>query len=338
MIRISKTVKLKLLLLLLILSGIGRSVTVAQTYPGEVTLLTDSNLSGAAGSIRYGSFVVPNGIHTIRVVLTIRSGYVTSKIESNNATPNPDIPGTTYYYSPAPGEIIAPWAPSTTYGIAIKGQTNYSGLSVKVTGLPDYVDFNGDRKSDLIWRHDSGAICAWFMNGTNYSSGTFLNPGSTDPSWKVCATGDFDGDGKVDLVWRHTSGAIYFWFMDGINFKSGSFGNPNQADPSWKIVGVEDFNQDGKPDLVWRHDSGAICVWFMNGVNILSSSFFNPSSTDPSWKIVCVQDFNQDAKPDLVLRHDSGALCVWFMNGINILSSSFFNPAQLDPSWKSPSP
>jgi hypothetical protein len=37
-------------------------------------------------------------------------------------------------------------------------------------------DFNGDNKPDLIWRHDSGAICAWFMDGINYLSGSFFNP------------------------------------------------------------------------------------------------------------------------------------------------------------------
>jgi hypothetical protein len=195
-------------------------------------------------------------------------------------------------------------------------------------------DFNQDGKPDLVWRHDGGAICVWFMDGINLLSGAFFNPNLVDPSWKISGVGDFNQDGKPDLVWRQDSGTIGVWHMNGINLVAGALFNPSQTDPSWKISGVGDFNLDGKPDLVWRHDSGAICVWFMDGINLLSSAFFNPGQTDPSWKISGVGDFNLDGKPDLVWRHTSGAICVWFMNGINILSSSFFNPSATDPSWK----
>jgi hypothetical protein len=195
-------------------------------------------------------------------------------------------------------------------------------------------DFNQDGKPDLVWRHDGGAICVWFMNGINILSGTFFNPSATDPSWRISAVGDFNADGKPDLIWRHDGGAICVWFMDGINLLSSSFLNPNLVAPSWKISGVGDFNQDGKLDLVWREDGGLVGVWFMDGINLVSGALFNPSQTDPSWKISAVGDFNQDGKPDLVWRQDSGLVGVWFMDGINLLSSTSFNPSQTDPSWK----
>jgi hypothetical protein len=195
-------------------------------------------------------------------------------------------------------------------------------------------DFNSDGTTDLVWRHDGGAICVWFMNGINLVSSTFFNPSQTDPSWKIAGVGDFNQDGKPDLVWRHDGGAICVWFMNGATLLSSSFFNPSTTDPSWKISGVGDFNQDGKPDLLWRHDSGVICVWFMNGINLLSSAFLNPSQADPTWKIAGVGDFNQDGKPDLVWRHDAGSIGVWFMDGLNQLSGLNFNPGQTDPSWK----
>jgi uncharacterized protein YkwD len=202
------------------------------------------------------------------------------------------------------------------------------------TPAPARSDFNGDGKTDLVLRHDSGAICVWFMDGVNLLSSAFFNPGQTDPSWKVAGVGDFNQDGKPDLLWRHDSGALAVWFMNGTNIISGTFLNPAQTDPSWKVAGVGDFNQDGKPDLLMRHDGGTICVWFMDGINLLSSTFLNPSWADPQWKIAGIGDFNQDGKPDLVWRHDNGGIGVWFMDGVNQISGSYFNPSATDPSWK----
>src|SRR5207249_4346880 len=30
-------------------------------------------------------------------------------------------------------------------------------------------DFNGDVRSDILWRHTAGTLYLWFMNGTNVS-------------------------------------------------------------------------------------------------------------------------------------------------------------------------
>jgi subtilisin family serine protease len=48
-------------------------------------------------------------------------------------------------------------------------------------------DFNGDRRSDLLWRHQqSGELVAWLMNGTTLACGVFLNPDRlTDMAWQV---------------------------------------------------------------------------------------------------------------------------------------------------------
>jgi FG-GAP repeat len=46
-------------------------------------------------------------------------------------------------------------------------------------------DFNNDGNSDLIWRNGSaGQNAVWLMNGTNLSSGVFLND-TSDPNWKI---------------------------------------------------------------------------------------------------------------------------------------------------------
>jgi len=41
-----------------------------------------------------------------------------------------------------------------------------------------YGDFDGDGKSDLLWRTDSGALAIWEMNGTQIISADYTKLGS----------------------------------------------------------------------------------------------------------------------------------------------------------------
>ena len=70
--------------------------------------------------------------------------------------------------------------------------------------LIDTGDFNGDARSDLLWRHDGGTVGTWHMNGaTVISTQAFAN---APLDWHIQGAADFNGDGKTDLLWRHDSG------------------------------------------------------------------------------------------------------------------------------------
>ena len=103
----------------------------------------------------------------------------------------------------------------------------------KVAGTGDY---DGDGKSDLLWRNDvTGENYLWFMNGTALaSSGALLT--LSDLNWKVAGTGDYDGNATADIVWRNSStGEVYVWLMNGTTIAShGS--TFILADPNWEIV------------------------------------------------------------------------------------------------------
>src|SRR5262249_17627638 len=64
-------------------------------------------------------------------------------------------------------------------------------------------DFNGDGKSDILWRDTSGNVAIWLMNGAQVTQSAGV--GSAPTSWSIAETGDFDGDGKSDLLWQDTS-------------------------------------------------------------------------------------------------------------------------------------
>ncbi len=102
-------------------------------------------------------------------------------------------------------------------------------------------DFNGDRKSDLVWQHQTtGHISIWLMNGTTLIDGVYASPNQVaDTNWKIRAIGDVNGDGKPDFIWQHAaSGKLAAWLMNGVTLMSGMALAPDTvADTNWKIVG-----------------------------------------------------------------------------------------------------
>jgi len=192
-------------------------------------------------------------------------------------------------------------------------------------------DFNGDGKSDILWRHTSGVVYEWLMNGTSILPGSG-SPGSASTDWQIVGVGDFNGDGKADILWRNTSGLVYEWLMNGTSILPES-GSPGSASPDWQIVGVGDFDGDGKADILWRHTSGVVYEWLMNGTSILPGSG-SPGSASPDWQIVGVGDFNGDGKADILWRQNSsGLVYIWLMNGTSILPESG-SPGSASTDWQ----
>ena len=108
-------------------------------------------------------------------------------------------------------------------------------------------DFNGDGKSDILWRGDDGTMRDWL----GQSGGTFVgnkahfdvNPGSF---WHVAGTGDFNGDGRLDILWRGDDGTMRNWLGQPDGSFVGNIAHFN-ANPglSWHVVGTGGCNGRG---------------------------------------------------------------------------------------------
>jgi hypothetical protein len=111
-------------------------------------------------------------------------------------------------------------------------------LAWKILGA---ADFNGDGKTDIVWRNDSnGIVFMQFMNGPAITSSGIAY---TEPNaaWKIVALGDYNGDGKADLAWRNDSnGIVFMQFMNGLTVTSSgiAYTEPNAA---WKILGPREY-------------------------------------------------------------------------------------------------
>ena len=173
----------------------------------------------------------------------------------------------------------------------------------------NYVDFNGDGKTDFALVRNTGGGATgqitWFINltgtGTTYASQWGINGDSFLPE-------DYDGDNKTDIaIWRAgppTVAAFYILQSNGNTVRVETFGQTGD-DPA--VVG--DYDGDGKADLaVYRGGatSGDQSTWFFRG------SLNNPSGnvTYVPWGVggdfPAPGDYDGDGKRDFVIQRNNG--------------------------------
>src|SRR4051812_4459710 len=80
--------------------------------------------------------------------------------------------------------MLGPLLCSTTDTVA-QGTTytGNSGFSFRP------LDFDGDRKSDILWRHDDGTVAIWEMNGNTVKAS--LGVSTVPNDWRIVGTGNF---------------------------------------------------------------------------------------------------------------------------------------------------
>jgi FG-GAP-like repeat len=115
-------------------------------------------------------------------------------------------------------------------------------------------DFNGDVKSDVLWRQDgSGQVYVWEMNGQQVQAEGAVQHAPVTNDWQVEGIGDFNGDGKSDVLWRQDgSGQVYVWEMNGQQVQAEGAVQHAPVTSDWHVQGVNDFNADGNSDVLWR--------------------------------------------------------------------------------------
>ncbi|HKM88556.1 MAG TPA: VCBS repeat-containing protein, partial [Xanthobacteraceae bacterium] len=174
--------------------------------------------------------------------------------------------------------------PTTSY----VGTVSPSTWTIVGTG-----DFNGDGKTDILWRDTAGDVAIWEMNGT-----TILNPTATyvatvSTAWSIVGTGDFNGDGKTDILWHDTSGDVAIWLMNGTSILNPTTSYVATVSPStWSVAETGDFYGTGMSDILWRDTSGDVTIWEMNGTTLLNPTTTYVATVSPS--IWTVQSTNAD--------------------------------------------
>lgn len=222
----------------------------------------------------------------------------------------------------ASGAIFMGWSGEGCSGTGtctvIMTQARSVTATFNVHQAPVHRDFNGDGKTDILWRHTSGSLYVWLLNGTGVIGTGFVG-GAVSTNWQIVGVGDFNGDGQDDLLWRHTSGSLYIWLLNGTSVIGT--GSPGGAPPDWHIAGVGDFNGDGKADILWWHTSGLVYEWLLNGTGVIGTG--SPGSASTDWTVVEVGDFNGDGQADILWRHTSGLVYAWLLDGASVIGTGF---------------
>ena len=213
---------------------------------------------------------------------------------------------------------------ATLIGPLLDGTLPANGLAV------DFIhtdvsknDFNGDGKSDILWRHDNGGLLSWELNSGTILETHFL--GSVDNSYKVDEIADFDGNGTADILWRHDTGLVVTW---DINHTQTGYHAIAPTNPADEIVGTGDFNGDGKAELLWRNADTGVVTWQLNGDDIAFTRDYGPVPSE--YKVVGTGDVNGDGKTDIFWRHDSGQLVSWEVDDGTIIGYNDYGLVPLD--------
>ncbi len=175
-------------------------------------------------------------------------------------------------------------------------------------------DFNGDGRSDVLWRNDNGQMSNWLGTANGGWQVNDSNAGMTIPvSWHIVGTGDFNGDGRDDILWRNDNGLLSNWLANA----NGGF-TPNDANAhigvptSWQVAGTGDFNGDGRDDVLWRNDNGQLSNWLGTATGGWQLNDVNAAATVPTnWHVVGTGDFNGDGRADILWRNDAGEVSNW---------------------------
>ena len=189
-------------------------------------------------------------------------------------------------------------------------------------------DFNGDGRTDVLWRHENGTITDWLAQEKGVFRGNFetFNVG-VGADWTFAGTGDFNGDGRADALWRKGDGSLVSWWGN----QNGSFtlDNPLPSITSdWHVAGTGDFDGDGRDDILWRNDNGTVTNWRGQADGSFVGNYeAGVLSLENAWKLVGTGDFNGDGRDDVLWLNDNGVLTNWLGTANGSFQGNYANAA-----------
>jgi len=309
--------------------ALGDRINVADAIYGSFSY------THIGSSLSFGGATIDIGSSNVRLVTAASAISGTDLVTANRMTGLNDFNGDGHsdILWRKGGSAFSTWGVSgNTSGNQFSINSTYSKGVETNWKMAETFDFNGDGRSDILWRdQNAGQFKVWNGHGKSWEES--FSDSSVAGDWKIAGVGDLNGDGRDDVVWRHETGAFSTWQSTGVSF-SMNVTYDASVSSGWKIVGLADFDGDGKDDLLWRHqESGTFTIWNSTGAGFTPNSYSN-SSVDTTWHIDALADFNGDGSDDILWRHDGdGMLTVWQSTGTDFNANTFVD-GSVNPVWQ----
>lgn len=237
-------------------------------------------------------------------------------------------------------------------------ETPYPGFGDSVRGtvaatttLSGIADFNGDGRSDLLWRRQNGLSEIWFSGSSadrkyldydNDNDRSEPAPGSEN--WNVTAVGDFNGDAYPDLQFENTQNhTLAVWYMRGATRIGDSY-PPNWPynqgyQPARGLVGNVLVESSGDHQVYRKlagSEYGQVMVADPDSVwsQVIYYQNITGWNSNTQWTLMGLGDFNVDSRNDILWRHLDGSFAIWFLNGATYHHDIWLNVLPVDTGWK----
>ena len=309
----------------IILEGVSTSAVTGTSYVGDTSggtlTLQEANGSVAikfVGHFAASSFTLSAGPQN----LSSDPPSVVITVNGNAATPAQDFNGDLHsdiLWQNVNGAISTWHAAGSGASDGIVRDTYDAQVATSWTAI-DSFDFNGDGRSDILWRNQNGAVAVWDGTAGGFAQSSYVSS-SIPAGTSIAGAGDFDGDGKGDLLLRASDGSLSSLISTGVGFTGGGYAHASPG-AAWTVEGVADFTGDGKADILWRNSDGSLSTWNSTGPGFQDNSWFH-QPIDRSWHVAGLGDFNGDGKADILWRNDNGAISVWTSTGTGFTENQF---------------
>ena len=181
----------------------------------------------------------------------------------------------------------------------------------------DAGDFNGDGRSDVLWRDRAGTVTTWLGEANESFTGYFERASaSAELKWRPGAIGDFTGDGLDDVLWwtGPATGIVTNWLSTATGRLRWRLRQcrDHQHPRFWFMMGSGDFNGDGRDDVLWRDLNGTVTNWLGQADGSFVGNFENAAaSATLDWGFAGTGDFNGDGRDDILWHDIYGAVTEW---------------------------
>jgi phosphodiesterase/alkaline phosphatase D-like protein len=283
------------------------NLAATQTATGVNPIGLSANFAGLKNVVREGDATANTNRQAFDFYSPDTFNYTTFDISADGKTLNVNVQGVNSYLKDTNPE------PSATN--PVRSILSFS-IDASVAPLaPVRNDFNGDGKSDILWRNTDGSVATWSMNGSTPSAGSV---GTLTAGWTIAGTGDFSGDKNADMLLSNTDGRVATWQVSGSTVTAAK--QLGTLSAGWSISGTGDFNGDGTSDVLLANTNGTVATWQVNNSAVTATKTLG--TLGAGWSIAGTGDFNGDGTTDLLMTNTNGSIAQWQVNGSGVTAKS----------------